>query len=246
MTSEVNPHRPVQCDESLLREMYTAVRSLVEFEALRGHVESKLGELAVRLSVSPAQADDAKSPEGRMPSPDFYSAALHPTLPTGTFSQRSHRERLRPMVDAFEVSLMLSLHAQHVEGPPLTVLQNLSAAAVQLLNTEIEAYRAYQRRSRRCSHGAKMGHRDFNRLRCVAVRLIRTKAPADGWLSKAHAGDVVADALVLIATGAGYKGSLEPDRWSQTVQRLIRHDKRAKATYEAHRAERRGKRSSVR
>lgn len=178
--------------------------------------------------------------EAQMLQPNFYDSCVRPTLELRTRTQLLNAQRLGERMDLAEVVIMCCAVLRCPAPNPTAALFDLIDKCFRRWD-ELDALDELAWRTRRvyCSLGGVMRHAKHAEIKEKAIPLLASAAPPEGWLSKAHAGDVVAELVVQIAIEAGYVGSVQEDQWSRTIQQLIRDDPRAKEAFESNRSARR-------
>lgn len=170
------------------------------------------------------------------------AAPLNLGEPPMTESQKRRARRQGELYDMLEFATTCLLIAPKCKQAYSSVLVQ---HAVSVLNTfddvRVEQVR-FEQTSQQRVLAARSGHRAFKRLASLAPEFLRSAAPLEGWQNKTHAGDVVGELIVQTAERESYSGSVDPARWSLTVQNLIRHDEHTGRAYEAHRSKRRSHR----
>lgn len=102
-----------------------------------------------------------------------------------------------------------------------------------------------RRRLNACA--GRMRHNSYRRLGRLVPRLLRTKAPKGGWISRRHAGETLAPHLVRIARKRRFPVSSDEETWTRNVCKLISQQPQAREVFERHRSpdqQRRRKKSS--
>lgn len=171
---------------------------------------------------------------------DYYDLKVAPRVSMRTRTQMWVARHVAEQVDLAEAILFFVAVLRYPAPKPIVAVWGLIEwcwARWDSIDAELEEGKRQAREAR--SRGGKQRHRNFEELKMRTVEYLVAKAPTDGWLSKAHAGDSLAPLLVQIAAERGYAVSRDRVHWSRTIQRFIREEPRAKEAYEAKRAERR-------
>ncbi|WP_225781152.1 hypothetical protein [Xenophilus sp. Marseille-Q4582] len=173
-------------------------------------------------------------------SPTFFDSTMRTTLPQRSRSEKQWARQVGERMDLAEVILICCAAMCYPAKKPtaqLWALMEMCWHRWDELDTLDELIR--RKRSDHCRLGGIKRHDKHAAIMEQAIPLLTSAAPTQGWMSKAHAGDVVGELLIQIAQEAEYKGSLELDQWSRTIQQFIREDPRAKAAFEKKRSARR-------
>lgn len=258
MLSQSFPYTPVPEVVDKVESRISSICSADQFAQLTLHAK-KLACVAVDVVVkSPCLRDviplrkGNSKPEKRGPSPKishqiaadanvltptFFDSTMRMTLSQRTRSDKQWAAHVGERIDLAEIILICWAVIRYPAPKPTATLLALIEKCWHRwdeLDTLDELIR--RERSDHCRLGGNKRHDKHAAIMEQAIPLLTSAAPTQGWMSKAHAGDVVGELLIQIAQEAGYKGSLELDQWSRTIQQFIREDPRAKAAFEKKRS----------